>query len=115
MSCLENITDMYDLMGQSQMMDAFEKYYAESVVMTEASGARLEDKDENRKRLTEPWLDRIDTYNGGGSHALTSNEEAGVTMAESWVDVTFKDGNHLKMEEVAVQKWNGDKIVEEWF
>jgi len=29
--------------------------------------------------------------------------------------VTFKDGNRVKMEQVARQKWVGNKIVEERF
>ena len=31
------------------------------------------------------------------------------------MDVTFKDGNRVQMEQVAVQKWAGDQIVHERF
>ena len=42
-------------------------------------------------------------------------KEAGVTIVESWMEATFKDGNRMKMEEVAVQKWQGDQIIHERF
>ena len=42
-------------------------------------------------------------------------EEDKITMSESWMDVTFKDGNRIRMEEVAVQHWEGDQIIKERF
>ena len=36
-------------------------------------------------------------------------------MVEAWVDVTFKDGNRMKLEEVAVQQWDGDQIIRKRF
>jgi len=53
--------------------------------------------------------------NDGGVTAITSNEETGVTMVESWMDISFKDGNRMKMEEVAVQTWKDDQIIREHF
>jgi len=53
--------------------------------------------------------------NDGGVTAITSNEETCVTMVESWMDITFKDGNRMKMEEVAVQTWKDDQIIRERF
>jgi hypothetical protein len=31
------------------------------------------------------------------------------------MDVTFKDGNRMLIEQVATQKWEGDHIVKERF
>ncbi|MGB0428892.1 MAG: SnoaL-like domain-containing protein [Bacteroidia bacterium] len=47
--------------------------------------------------------------------AITSDEEAGVVMHETSMDVTFQDGNRVKMEQVGVQKWKNGQIVHERF
>ena len=114
MSYLDKATEMYQMLGEGKMMEAFEKYYAEDVVMVEANGEAREGKDKNREFELQ-FLDSIKEMHDGGVSAITSNEDTGVTMVESWMGTTFKDGNRIKMEEVAVQKWNGDQIVHERF
>lgn len=114
MSYLNKITDMYAMMGQGKMMDAFEKYYHDDVVMIEATGEIRKGKDTNRESLIN-WMKTIKEHHGGGLDAITSNEEAKTTMVENWGEFTFQDGNKVKMEEVCVQKWDGDLIVEERF
>jgi hypothetical protein len=36
-------------------------------------------------------------------------------MLENWMDVTFKDGNRMKLEQVSVQTWKDGLIVRERF
>ncbi len=105
---------MYQMIGEGNMLEAFETYYHDDVVMVEATGDKREGKDANRE-FEKNWLAGIKEMHGGGVNAITSNEDAGVTMVEAWTDMTFKDGNRMKMEEVAVQKWDGDKIIHERF
>ncbi|MDH3648107.1 MAG: nuclear transport factor 2 family protein [Saprospiraceae bacterium] len=114
MTYLDKAIDLQRLMGEGKMMDAFEKYYAENVIVVEPTGEVREGKDAQRKAI-QNWAGMVKEMHGGGVGAITSNEAAGVTCVESWVDVTFQDGNRLKMEEVAVQKWDGDQIVHERF
>ncbi|MEO9483394.1 MAG: SnoaL-like domain-containing protein [Ekhidna sp.] len=114
MSALENEQQLQSMMGQGQMMEAFEKFYHEDVVMIEGDGTVHESKAANRKR-EEEWLGMVSEMHGGGIGAMSSNEETGHTMTESWVDVSFKDGNRMKIEEVSVKKWEGDQIVNERF
>jgi ketosteroid isomerase-like protein len=114
MSYYDKARDLYNMVGQGKILDAFEKYYHTDVVMVEASGETRKGKDENRKFQKE-FMDRIKDVNGAGVSAITSDEKAGTTMVESWMDVTMKDGKRDKMEEVAVQKWKDDKVVWERF
>ena len=114
MTYLERAQKMYQMIGEGNMLEAFETYYHNDVVMVEATGDKREGKDANREFETN-WLAGIQEMHGGGVNAITSNEDAGVTMVEAWTDMTFKDGNRMKMEEVAVQKWDGDKIIHERF
>jgi len=114
MSYLDKVTGMYKMIGEGKMMEAFEKFYAENVVMIEATGDVREGKDKNREFQTQ-FFSSVKEVHGGDVHNITSNEATGITMVESWMDITFNDGNRIMMEEIGVQKWEGDKIVRERF
>ena len=114
MTYKEKAQQLYAMIGQGQAMEAFEKYYDENVEMIEATGDHRKGKETNRK-FEQEFFAGVKDIHGGGTNAITSDESEGVTMVESWMDVTFKDGNRIKMEEIARQKWKGDKIVEERF
>lgn len=114
MSYLEKEQELCSMVGQGQMMEAFEKFYAEHVVMEEPMSGKTEGKDANRKREQE-WMSSLVEMHGGGVTSVASNEAEGVTMTESWMEATFKDGNRMKMEEVSVKKWEGDQIIHERF
>ena len=36
-------------------------------------------------------------------------------LVEAWMELTFQDGNRMKMEQIARQKWQDGRIVEERF
>ena len=114
MSYLEKEQELQSMVGSGQMMEAFEKFYSDNVVMEEPMSGRTEGKDANRKR-EEQWLEMVQEVHGGGVNGITSNENEGITMTESWMEATYKDGNRAKMEEVSVKKWEGDQIVHERF
>lgn len=114
MTYLERAKELYRMLGEGKMMDAFEKFYHENVVMIEATGESFSGKDRNRERMHE-WEESVQEMHGGGTENIASNEKDGVTMVETWADVTFKGGQRMKMEEIAVQKWKGDKIIRERF
>ena len=110
----DKITEMYGMIGQGQALDAFEKYYHDDVTMIECTGEVRKGKDANRE-FEQNWYSQVQEVHGGGVNAITADEESGVTMVEAWTEMTFKDGNRMKMEEVARQKWQDGKIIEERF
>ncbi len=114
MNYYQKAKDLYDMLGQGKMLEAFEKYYHKDVIMIEATGEARNGKDTNRE-FEKKFLDSIKEMHGSGVSSITSNETDGVTMVESWMDVTFKDSPRMKMEEVAVQRWKGDLIIHERF
>ncbi len=113
MSYLEKAQAMYKMVGEGKIMDAFEHYYHEDVTMIEATGDKREGKKANRE-YEQDFVKGIEEMHGGGVHAVTSNEDEKTSMVESWMDVTM-GGKRQKMEQVARQKWEGDKIIEERF
>jgi ketosteroid isomerase-like protein len=114
MSYYDKAKDIYNMSAQGKLLDAFEKYYHRDVVMVEATGEERKGKEANRK-FQQEFMGMIKDVHGTGVRAITSDEKAGTTMVESWMDVTMKDGKRNMMEEVAVQKWKDDQIIYERF
>ncbi|MEO1516160.1 MAG: nuclear transport factor 2 family protein [Bacteroidota bacterium] len=114
MTYLEKISDLYQQMANGQMMEAFEQYYHESVVVKEPTGETRNGKDAQRKAIHQ-WQANIKEFHGGGHDSITANEQEGITMVRSWTDVTFQDGRRMSLSEIAHQKWENDQIVEESF
>jgi hypothetical protein len=114
MSYLQKAKDLYAMIGQGQLLEAFEKYYHNDVVMQEAGEAERTGKDVNREHEKQ-FLGMLKEVHGAGVDGFTSDEENGITMVENWMDMTFQDGNRVRMEQVAVQKWQGDQVIREKF
>ncbi|GAB4411397.1 MAG: nuclear transport factor 2 family protein [Microscillaceae bacterium] len=114
MSYLAKAQDLYQMINTGQLLDAFEKYYHPEVVMVEATGHAREGKATCRG-YEEQFLGSIQEFHGAGVLGITANEDEKTTMVESWMEVTFKDGNRVKLEQVAVQRWEGDHITHERF
>jgi ketosteroid isomerase-like protein len=114
MSYLQKIQDMYRLIGEGKVMEALDQYYHDDVVVIDGKEAPRQGK-ETQREAVQQWMEMVRDMHGDGVGAITANEADGVTTVESWTDVTFQDGNRVKMEEVGVQKWRGDKIIHERF
>ena len=107
MTHLEQATKLYQMIGEGKMAEAIDLLYDENVTVIEATGESFEGKKKQQERLVE-WENGLDGF--------TANEAEGITMVESWVDVTFKGApGPMKFEEVAVQHWKDGKIVRERF
>ncbi|MEL6134901.1 MAG: nuclear transport factor 2 family protein [Bacteroidota bacterium] len=113
MTYKEKATDIYNMIGQGQLMEAFDKYYSENVIMVEPMGSR-EGKVACRQ-YEEQFLKSVKEFHGMDVKAIGANEDAKTSFVESMMDITFQDGNRVKMEQVAVQRWEGDQIIEERF
>jgi molybdenum-dependent DNA-binding transcriptional regulator ModE len=113
MTYKEKAQDIYSMMASGQLMDAFEKYYAENIVMTEPRGTR-EGKSTCRE-YEKNFLASIEDFHGLDVKSVTSDEDNGVTTVVSVMDVTLKGMGRVQMEQAAVQEWDGDQIKKETF
>lgn len=115
MKNLKNATELYHMINSGKLMDGYEKFYHPDVVMQEVGEAPRSGKDVNRE-YEEKFLGMIKEFHGGGVNAITSNETENKTMVESWMDLTFhNDAPRVKIEQVAVQTWEGNQIIKEVF
>lgn len=114
MTYAQKTQELYNMINSGQLLEAFEKFYAEDVVMQEMGEEPRVGKAINRE-YEEKFVGSVEAIHGGGVDNITSDEAKGVVMIENWMDVTFKGGHRIKMEQVCVQEWNGDQIVKERF
>ncbi len=114
MSLKAKATQLQNMVFQGQILDAFEQFYHEDVTMQEPGKEPRVGKAANRQ-YEEQFVGMVADVHGGGVTALSTDEDNNVAMIESWMDVTFKDGNRVKMEQVSVQHWDGDQVVRERF
>ncbi|MEM7371132.1 MAG: SnoaL-like domain-containing protein [Bacteroidota bacterium] len=114
MSYLEKSQALQAMIGQGQSLEALEQFYHEDVVVIDG-GSEPRNGKEAQKQAILGWMGMVKEVHGGGVNSITADESNGITMVESWIETTFQDGSRVKMEEVAVQKWDGDKIIHERF
>lgn len=115
MTYLEKAKYFQDMQTQGKTMEAFEQYYADDCKVIEIPTGEVRDGKEAQRKAINEWFGMVKEFHGSGVKSITANEEAGTSCCETWFDITFQDGNRRKMEEVGVQQWRGDQIVEERF
>ena len=114
MSYLQKAQELQAMIGQGKSMEALDQFYHDEVVVIDGTEEPRNGKEAQRTAVQQ-WMEMVKEIHGGGVGAITADEENGITTAESWIEISMKDGNRVKMEEVAVQKWQGDKIIHERF
>ena len=118
MTLLEKAQHLQALAAGPQILEAIETYYADDVEIVEATGETATGK-ETQKQRVETWLSMVESIApGGGVQAIAAHETgpgSGVVFVETADTITFKEGGDVRMEEVAVQRWEGGKVVHERF
>ena len=104
---------LYDQVGKGQLLEAFDANYAENIVMEEPSGKR-EGKVACRK-YEEQFLNNVEVFHNLEVKAISEDIDKEKVFVEVAMDITFKGGNRVNMEQVAVQQWEQGSIVHERF
>ena len=101
-----------DMVLSGKALEAFEKYYADDVVMQENSDEPRVGKEANRK-AEEAFFESLAEFHEG--KVLASAVNGDTSFSEWFMDVTFKNGYRMKMAQVAVRKWKDGKVIHERF
>lgn len=113
MTNLERAKDLYGQVGQGDILGAFDQYYAEGVVMEEPRGIR---KGKTECRVyEEQFVSSVEAFHGMEIKSLAEDPNTQKVFIEVTMDVTFKGGDRVNMEQVAVQQWENGQIVHERF
>ena len=95
-----------------KILETFDAYYADNVVMSENLKDERVGKPANREYELK-FLDNVQEFHGAKvGRVIVEGDHAAV---EWTFDVTFKGGNRVTMQQVAVQTWKGGKIIREDF
>ena len=94
------------------ILGAFDEFYAPNVVMQENNTEPFAGKEVNRERELK-FLASVEKIHKGA--VLASAVNGDVTFSQWEMDIAFKGGNRVKMEQVAVRHWENGKVVQERF
>lgn len=95
-----------------RILDAFDRFYADSVVMQENNTPATVGKPANREREIK-FVESIEQFHSAA--ILNTAVHGNVSFSEWVMDVTFKGGVRVKLEQVAVRTWKDGQITHERF
>lgn len=106
--------ELNDMILQGKILEAFEEFYADDVVMEEDGNERV-GKDTNRE-YEEQFVSSIEDFHSAQVKARGIDEEKDVTFSEWSMDMTLEGVGRVKQNQVAVRTWNDDgQITREKF
>ncbi len=95
-----------------KILETFDAYYADNVVMSENRTEERVGKAKNREYELQ-FLDSVQEFHGATvGRTIIDGDHAAI---EWTFDVTFKGDKHVVMHQVAVQTWKDGKIIREDF
>ena len=112
MSVKNQVQAVIDGILTGKILETFDAYYADNVVMSENLKDERVGKAANREYELK-FLDNVQEFHGAKvGRVIVEGDHAAV---EWTFDVTFKGGNRVAMQQVAVQTWKDGKIIREDF
>ncbi|MDX2120277.1 MAG: SnoaL-like domain-containing protein [Gemmatimonadota bacterium] len=97
---------------EGRILDAFERFYADDVVMQENAATPVAGKAANRERERQ-FVESIEQFHQA---ALLGAAAEGDRSYSEWIlDVTLKGGLRVKLEQVAVRQWRNGQVTHERF
>jgi ketosteroid isomerase-like protein len=112
MSIKAQVQSVIDGILKGKILETFDAYYADDVVMSENRTEERVGKAVNREYEIK-FLDSIQEFHGAQvGRVVVDGDHAAVEWS---FDITFKDGNRVSMQQVTVQTWKDGKIIREDF
>src|SRR5215467_4588152 len=99
-----------NLVMSGNVMEAFEMFYDDAVVMQENENPPTVGKDANRKREEQFHGDILEFRNAEVIHSAVNGDISFVIWK---YDFTHKDWGLRKYQQVSVQHWNNGRIIKE--
>lgn len=112
MPSIETVNKLIEAIGQGRIIEAFDEFYGEEVVMQENSEPETVGKSENRIREEQFVASVKEIYGGSFGPIIIDGDNVAY---QSFMDFRTVDGLRIAKTQVAIQKWEGDKIVHERF
>ncbi len=107
-----SVDQLNQMILEGKILEAFDKFYADDVVMQDNNLPVRMGKEENR-RYEEAFVNGLTEFRG--AKVLNTLISDGLAVTEWWFDYTHKDYGTRNYRQLAVQRWKNGKIVEEKF
>lgn len=104
--------DLNRLVLEGRILEAFETFYADDVVMQENAATPVVGKTDNRERERQ-FVESIEQFHGAQLLGTASQDDR--SYSEWLLDLTFKGGVRVRLEQVAVRHWRDGQVVRERF
>lgn len=114
MTIAERVADLNSMILNGQILEAFEKHYAQEVVMADNFAGDRVGKEENRK-YEESFVGSLTAFRGAEVLDVAIDEAAGLSFVKWHFDFTHAQWGDMNYTQVAVQQWKDGKIVHERF
>lgn len=108
------IATLVELVGRGEFLEAFERFYAEDVVMGENTNPPTVGKDANRRR-EQGFVEFVATLERYEARSVLVDEAAGRAVIHWVADFVGADGVRYHYDQLAHQRWRDGQIVEERF
>lgn len=106
--------DLNEMILQGEILEAFDKYYADDIVMEE-EGNRREGKEANRE-YEEQFVNSLEAFHAAEVKARGVDEDNRVTFSEWENEMTLEGVGRVQQKQVAVRTWNDEgQITHEKF
>lgn len=106
------ITELNDMVIRGMTMQAFEKFYADDIIMQENEEQPTIGKLANRKR-EEEFLDQLIDFRSAKVLDVAIGDD--VTMVRWAYDYTHREWGTRTYSQVSVQHWRNGQIIKEQF
>jgi ketosteroid isomerase-like protein len=111
MSTRENVQAVIDGILAGKILETFDRYYADDVVMTENGVEERVGKVANRG-YEENFVNHVEFHGATVGRVIVQGDHAAV---EWTFDLTPKGGERVTQKQVALQTWKDGRVVREDF
>ena len=106
------VDELNQMILEGKIMEAFEKFYVEEVVMQDNNYPARVGKSINRQ-YEEDFVNGLTEFRG--AKVISTLVSEGLSVVEWWFDYTHKDYGVRNYVQLAIQRWKNGQIVEEKF
>ncbi|MFT4604547.1 MAG: hypothetical protein ACI9W4_001280 [Rhodothermales bacterium] len=110
----QNVEALNNMILQGQILDGFDKYYAENVVMADNFSDDRVGFDACRVFEVD-FVNNLTAFRGAEVQEVRIDENAGLAFVKWHFDYTHKEWGVMDYVQVAVQRWENGKIIHERF
>jgi ketosteroid isomerase-like protein len=113
-SIKDSVNELNNMILEGKILDAFDKFYADDVVMQDNNTPLREGKEVCRK-FEEDFVNNLTAFRGAEVKNVLISEEAGIATIEWAFDYSHKEWGDRNYTQVAVQQWENGQIKNEQF